>query len=275
MHLKISSYPSLWLAIVALLLGIWSGRLLRATTAEQQNQQERFNQRTRSVDRASGSIIDPNRDNRKTTSYNSKKFFIVPPEAFRKIRVSLLEGTSLNHKECKVLGLNETQIRDLEQLVQETVTRWRERENATMKTIPLKGAGTLIHIPAADRETAEREFKNLHEKALQIGGEQLGPLVHHRLTDGHSPSRFSNWGTGMLNVLTAGYGTMDRFVWINPMPGGLTSYQVIDVLPDRIEKGEIDGEMFERLVDSENYMERKHIHTKENLEQLSHLLQLP
>ncbi|MGL4400461.1 MAG: hypothetical protein ACRCXD_11375 [Luteolibacter sp.] len=275
MQFKSTHLLSPLLAAVALLAGIWSGRSVRATSAEQQDQPPRFTQAIHSQVRKRESVTEFGRADEKTASVNPKEFIVVPPEAFRKIRVALLDGTSLDHKECQVLGLSETQIQKLEQLVGETVNRWREREKATMKIIPSNGPGTLIHIPAADREVSELEFKDLHEKILNISGEELGPLLHYRLTDGHSPSQHSNSGTGMLNVLTAGYGTMDRFVSIKSMPDGSTSYQIIDVLPRRMDHVGIDEALFRKLLDSGNWEEHKRLNSNENSEQLSHLLQHP
>ncbi|HSP44022.1 MAG TPA: hypothetical protein VLO11_14205 [Luteolibacter sp.] len=144
-----------------------------------------------------------------------------------------------------------------------------------MKTIPTGGPDTLIHIPVAGRDEAEKEYQDLHERILQISGDELGPLLQYRLTDGYSPSRYSNSGTGLLNVLTAGYGALDRFVRIRPLPDGSHAYEVMDFLPKHLEGIEVDEASFEKLASSGNYEGRKISNTTTEPEQVSHLLQAP
>ena len=271
---KSLTVPSL-LALAALALGVWSGYSLRPTPMKPMNSKEHRSLSTRPREREKDFATERGLSGRERAVLDPPGFLIVPPESFRKIRVTLLDGTSLNHEECRMLGLSRHQIQALDDLVRVSVTRWREREKAAMKTIPTGEPGTLIHIPVAGRDEAEKEYQDLQDRILQISGDELGPLLQYRLTDGYSPSRYSNAGTGLLNVLTAGYGALDRFVRIRPLPDGSNAYEVMDFLPKHLEGIEVDEASFEKLASSGNYEGRKISNTNTEPEQISHLLQTP
>lgn len=199
--------------------------------------------------------------------------FVVPPAALQRIRVNLMTGTSLDLKECELLGLEEKQIQELKLMVDSTVLRWQEREKATMEILPSSGPHTLLHIPHADPATAEKEWQDLKAGVLRIAGPELGPLLHFRLTDGNSPSRQSNFGTGLLNVLTAGYGSLDRLVKITP-GDNYTNYEIVDFQSTRQQDAAVDEALFSRLRSSGSHDGSKDFSDTKIPDQLLHLIPL-
>ncbi|MEO6475934.1 hypothetical protein [Luteolibacter sp.] len=201
-------------------------------------------------------------------------YFIVPPAALRRIRVELMDGISLNPKECELLGLEEKQIQELKLVIDSAVLRWQEREKATMKILPSSGPHTLLHIPHADPIIAEKEWQDLKTSILRIAGPELEPLLRYRLTDGYSPSYKSNAGTGLLNVLTAGYGTLDRLVKISSSANGTTVYETIDFQPTRLKGAAVDEAFFNQLKDSGSHEGSQSINSHKIPDSLLHLLPL-
>ncbi|GAA5121221.1 hypothetical protein GCM10023212_16060 [Luteolibacter yonseiensis] len=192
----------------------------------------------------------------------------------QRIRVELMDGTALNPKECELLGLREPQIQELKSTIDSTVLRWRQRETATRKILANSGGEILLHIPHTDPATSEQEWQDLRNRVSEIAGPELSPLLHYRLTDGYSPSRQSNAGTGMLNVLTAGCGTLDRLVKISPSRDGHTVYQVIDFLSTRLNGAAPDEAFFNQLKDSGSHEGSRYFRSQEVPDSLSHLLPL-
>lgn len=259
----------------ALLSGIVGGRLLHASGQEEERKNPESTRSHPSSEKQDASAlrqaarppVDP-AANRAHTAVP----FVVPPDALHRIRLSLLEGTSLDRKECELLGLNESQIRELDLAVSSAVSRWREREKATMKIIASSDGDTLIHIPPADPALAEKEWQDLKASVLRIGGNELEPFLRYRLTDGYSPTFQSNAMTGMLNVLTAGYGTLERMVRIRPDRNGETTYEILDIFPDRRKEAAVDDAFFNQVKDSGSYQGLQHFQTEAVPEPLSHLL---
>ncbi len=207
-------------------------------------------------------------------SLSEEEFLRVPPSAMRRIELRLLEGIELNKNECRLLGLDEEAIGRLSAVVDQAMDHWREREKATMRWLPSAGSHKLIYIPPADPELSEQEWKDLTATVREIGGPGLGELLDFNLTDGHSPSRFSNWGKGMLNVTTGGFGTMHRFIKVSPLPDGSWSYDGVDVLPETLRNagiGEIDASVFETIVKSHDADERNTYNSVKDHGRLSHL----
>lgn len=255
----------------ALAAGIACGHLLHASPREQRNGKEnppplanegRHTSFFRTTERpAEGSSA---------TRAQTAIPFVVPRDAMSRIKLDLLDGTSLNHKECELLGLSESQIEEMDTVVSSAVTRWREREKATMKVVSSSSGNTLIHIPPADPAIAEKEWQDLKAGMLEIGGKDLEPLLRYRLTDGYSPTHQSNAMTGMLNVLTAGYGTLERMVSVRIL-NGHTTYEVLDILPDRRKGAAVDEAFFHEVKDSGSYGAFERFYDTVP-EQLSHLL---
>lgn len=260
----------------ALLLGIAGGCLLPVSALEEERMTPRKSH-SHSSDEPDASTFKarqrPPAANA-TASPAPADNFVVPPEAMERIRLDLLDGTSLNRKECEILGLSESQIQKLKGVVDAAIARWQERERASMKIVPSSGGKTLIHIPPADPAVSEKEWQVLKASMLEIGGAELEPLLHYRLTDGNSPSRYTNAGTGMLNVLTAGYGTFDRLVRVTPSPDGSTVYDIIDVGRMRPKNATMDEAFFNELKDSGSHDGSKHFRSDKIPDQLNHLLPL-
>jgi hypothetical protein len=151
------------------------------------------------------------------------------------------------------------------------MTRLHEREKATARWLPSEGPTKLMYIPPADEKLADQEWKEVSTAVKEIGGPELAELLHCRLTDGNSPSRTSNWGQGLLNVATGGFGTMHRFVKASPLPDGSWSYEVIDLLPETLKDAEIDGSVFEKIGKSISYDERRTYNSVKDFGSISHL----
>jgi hypothetical protein len=194
--------------------------------------------------------------------------FVVPEEAMRRIHVELMSGSSLNKNECRVLGLTERQIKEMDFMVNDAVKRWRAREMAAARQIPSGKGDVLWHIPAAPPEVAEQEWQSLTRKLIEIGGPELEPLLTYRLTKGYSPSHQSNAGTGMLNLLTAGFGTLDRFIKI---PADGSHAQVIDVFPHHVKDVPVDEAIFDQFGRKLNIDWRGFIPPKDYQDRFSHL----
>lgn len=194
--------------------------------------------------------------------------FVVPREVMRRIHVELMSGSSLNKNECRVLGLTETQIKEMGFMVDDAVKRWRDREMATARRIPSGKGDVLWHIPAAQPEVAEQEWQSLTKKLVEIGGPALEPLLTYRLTQGYSPSHQSNAGTGMLNLLTAGFGTLDRFIKI---PADGSHAQVIDVFPRHVKDVPVDESIFDQFGRKLNIDWRGFIPPADYQDRFSHL----
>jgi hypothetical protein len=257
----------------ALLAGIVCGRLLHGSVEEKDHHKE-TRAHPSSGEKNASAFGTGGREARADarTQTASPVPFIVPAAAMSRIRLNLMEGTSLDRKECEILGLGESQIQALEDVVSPAVSRWKEREKATMKIIPSAGGNTIIHIPPADPAISEEEWQDLKASMLEIGGKDLDPLLRYRLTDGYSPTSQSNAWTGMLNVLTAGYGTLERMVRITPSQDGETTYEIIDIFPDRRKGAEVDETFFKQVKDSGSYEGTQHYHGDTVPAQLSHLL---
>lgn len=195
--------------------------------------------------------------------------FVVPPEAMGRIQVDLLGGSSLNKEECRLLGMTEPQIKELELVVDDAVKRWREREKAAAKRIPSASGDILWHIPAADPALAEQEWQSLTKKVVEIGGPGLEPILKYRLIDGYSPSHQSNAGTGMLNILTAGFGTLNRFIRIPK--DGREYPQIIDALPTRMGEVPVDESLFGKFGDTLNFEAQSYVNPKDAADYFSHL----
>lgn len=194
--------------------------------------------------------------------------FVVPAEAMRRIHVQLMSGTALNKNECRVLGMTEAQIKELELMIDDAVKRWREREMAGARRIPSGKGEVLWHIPASDPALAEQEWQGFTKRLAEIGGPELEPILSYRLTDGYSPSRHSNAGTGMLNMLTAGFGTLERFIRI---PADGSHAQVIDVFPHHLRDAPIDESIFDQFGRKLNIDWRGFIPPDEQADRFSHL----
>ncbi|QJE98522.1 hypothetical protein [Luteolibacter luteus] len=194
--------------------------------------------------------------------------FVVPPQAMRRIQVELLSGSSLNKNECRMLGMTEAQIKEVDLMVSDAVKRWREREMATAKRIPSQKGDVLWFIPAAGPAVAEQEWLGVTKKLVEIGGPDLEPLLTYRLTVGNSPSHRSNSGAGMLNLLTAGFGTLDRFIKI-PADGSYP--QVIDVFPHRVKEVPVDESIFEQFEHKLSIDWRSYISPADHADRFSHL----
>lgn len=257
----------------ALLSGIVCGRLLHPSVEEGEKGKEIHASRaSESSDHASFTGNQRRSPADASTLPNTTVPFVVPAAAMSRIRVNLLDGTSLDRKECELLGLDEGQTQALDDAVSSSVSRWQEREKATMKVISSTGGNMLIHIPAADPAIAEKEWQELKAGMLEIGGKDLEPLLRFRLTDGYSPTFQSNAWTGMLNVLTAGYGTLERMVRITPSPDGETTYEIFDIFSDRRNGAAMDEAFFNQVKESGSYQGIQHFHSATVPAQLSHLL---
>jgi len=182
-----------------------------------------------------------------------------------------MDGGELNRQECRLIGMGDSQIKSLAASVRDCVSRWREREKAAVKVIPSSQPGLLLHIPAADSQAVEAEYDAVMECVRQDAGPALEPLVHMRLTDGYTPRSQSNIGTGMLNVLTGGFGSLERFIKVTPSHDGSWIYEVTDVLPDRLNGVPVDESIFTRFGESLSFDSRRTYLSGRDAAAVSHL----
>ena len=238
----------LWLAAMA--PGLIFGRYLRQCFAPPQapplysaSVQQVVSPVHRDPAKDKGSVILPEAEG----PGGAESVLRVPPGAMLRIEVELMDGVTLNKNECRLLGLDEEQIRRLSQVVAESIERMRAREKAAVRVLPSDGPDQLMYIPPADPVVAEQEWQEMTAMVREIAGPELQDLLHYRLTDGYSPTRFSNAGTGMLNVLTAGFGTMHQFIRVTTLPDGSQSYKVTDLLPATLKAMPVDGSVFAKI----------------------------
>lgn len=175
---------------------------------------------------------------------------VVPPDVIHRIELQLMDGGELNRQECRLIGMGDSQIKSLATAVRDSVSRWQEREKAAVKVIPSSQPGLLLHIPAADPTVVEAEYDAVRERVREDAGPGLEGLVHMRLTDGYTPRSQSNIGTGMLNVLTGGFGSLERFIKVTPARDGSWVYEVTDVLPRNLDGVPVDESIFAKFGES-------------------------
>ncbi|MDB6076916.1 MAG: hypothetical protein JWO82_663, partial [Akkermansiaceae bacterium] len=152
-----------------------------------------------------------------------------------------------------------------------SVKRWEEREKAAVKVISEKDGVMRMHIPPTDPKVAEREWEEVRAKVDEIAGPALREAFRRQLTDGYSPTFLSTLGMGKLNILTAGFGTMDRFIEAKKQADGQWCYQVYDVMPDRRKGAPIDAAQFEKFAGGNGYDQQQSLSLEKNAEQLAHL----
>jgi hypothetical protein len=196
---------------------------------------------------------------------------VVPPDVIHRIEVQLMDGAELNRQECRLIGMGDSQIKSLATAVRDCVSRWQEREKAAVKVIPSSQPELLLHIPAADSQAVEAEYDALMQRVRQDAGPALEPLVHMRLTNGYTPRSQSNIGTGMLNVLTGGFGSLDRFVKVTPARDGSWIYEVTDVLPYRLDGVPVDESIFAKFGESLSIDSRRTYLSGRDAAAISHL----
>ena len=196
---------------------------------------------------------------------------VVPPDVIHRIEVQLMDGTELNRQECRLIGMEDSQIKSLSTAVRDCVSRWQEREKAVVKVIPSSQPGLLLHIPAADPKVVEEEYDAVRERVHEDAGPALEPLVHMRLTDGYTPRSQSNIGTGMLNVLTGGFGSLERFIKVTPARDGSWVYEVTDVLPRNLDGVAVDEGIFAKLGESLSFECRRTYFSGRDAAAISHL----
>lgn len=268
MKSTLAGYPLLWL--LAMVPGILLGRYLGGVKADVP-----VPALSSAVEKRSGwggapGKVEPAAETA-TGSVSCGTFLRVPPAAMRRIEVTLMDGMELDKDECRLLGMTEAQIQRLSSVVEASLARLREREQATVRWLAPEGADKLMYIPPADPELAEQEWKDVTAAVREIGGQELGDLLHFRLTDGYSPSRFSNAGKGMLNVATAGFGTMHRFIKVSTLPDGSSSYEVTDLLPASLKGVPVDATVFGRIGKSVGFDERQTYNSVKDHRRISHL----
>lgn len=196
---------------------------------------------------------------------------VVPPDVIHRIEVQLMDGAELNRQECRLIGMGDSQIKSLATAVRDCVSRWREREKAAVKVIPSTQPGLLLHIPAADLQAVEAEYDAVMERVREDAGPGLDRLVHRRLTDGYTPRSQSNIGTGMLNVLTGGFGSLERFIKVTPAHDGTWVYEVTDVLPGHLKGVPVDESIFAKFGDSLGIDSRRTYLSDRDAAAISHL----
>ncbi|HEY1122667.1 MAG TPA: hypothetical protein VGE67_13735 [Haloferula sp.] len=196
---------------------------------------------------------------------------VVPPDVIHRIEVQLMDGAELNRQECRLIGMGDSQIKSLSNVVRECVSRWQEREKATVKVIPSSQPGLLLHIPAAAPQTVEAEYEAVMQRVREDAGPGLEPLVHMRLTDGYTPRSQSNIGTGMLNVMTGGFGCLERFIKVTPARDGSWVYEVTDVLPRDLNGVPVDESIFTKFGESLSFECRRTYLSGRDAAVISHL----
>lgn len=242
------------LFLTAILLGIACGYLLPSTIGSLSKENEPNTAATSSV--LSASSLSPSLTPTPRSSSlapDNADYFVIPPDAIRMIRVNLIDDLSLNKKECETLGLTESQIQEMSLLVDESISRWLKRESDTMQVIGSSEASTVIHIPSVDPEQAEQEWQVTSERIKEIVGSGLDLLFHKNLTDGNRPSLETNSHTPLLNRLTAGFGTLDRFIEVTRSSTGMLHYEILDVRAEKLSGISIDRETFGKLSSSGDY----------------------
>lgn len=195
---------------------------------------------------------------------------VVPPDVIHRIQVQLMDGAELNRQECRLIGMEDSQIQSLAAAVNDSVSRWREREKSAAKVIPSTQPGLLLHIPAADPKVVEAEYEAVMQRVREDAGPALEPLVHMRLTDGYTPRSQSNIGTGMLNVLTGGFGSLDRFIKVTPARDGGWIYEVTDVVPYRLDGVPTDESIFSKFGESLSIDSRRTYYSGQDDAAISH-----
>jgi len=202
---------------------------------------------------------------------NAAAPLVVPPDVIHRIELQLMDGAELNRQECRLIGMGDPQIKSLATAVRDCVGRWQEREKAAVKVIPSTQPGLLLHIPAADPKVVEGEYDAVRERVREDAGPGLERLVHKRLTDGYTPQSQSNIGTGMLNVLTGGFGSLERFIKVTPAHDGSWVYEVTDVLPRDLNGVAVDESIFAKFGESLSFDCRRTYLSGRDAAAVSHL----
>ncbi|RYD84762.1 MAG: hypothetical protein EOP84_04615 [Verrucomicrobiaceae bacterium] len=265
-----SRRPPLWFALLALAAvfpGVLVGRALRGHDA------------TSPVDRirdAPALATNDGREHRQGEAAREVREtaaapLVVPPDVIHRIEIQLMDGAELNRQECRLIGMGDSQIKSLAAAVRDYVSRWREREKAAVKVIPSTQPGLLLHIPAADSKVVEAEYDALMQRVREDAGPGLEPLVHMRLTDGYTPRSQSNRGTGMLNVMTGGFGSLERFIKVTPAYDGSWVYEVTDVLPRDLNGVPVDESIFAKFGESLSFDCRRTYLSGRDAAAISHL----
>jgi hypothetical protein len=255
------------LALAAVFPGVLVGRALRGGDASSAVDQPRA---------AFGQIANDERGHReregaKEVTETTAAPLVVPPDVIHRIEVQLMDGAELNRQECRLIGMGDSQIKSLSTAVRDCVSRWQEREKAAVKVIPSSQPGLLLHIPAADLKVVEAEYDEVREHVREDAGPGLERLVHMRLTDGYTPRSQSNIGTGMLNVLTGGFGSLERFIKVTPAHDGSWVYEVTDVLPYRLDGVPVDESIFAKFGESVSIDSRRTYLSGRDAAAISHL----
>lgn len=256
------------LALAAVFPGIWAGKALRGHDA--------FSEGPRSLTdgaprQAKGGPQEHRPKLEKEVAGTAAGPLVVPPDVIHRIQLQLMDGAELNRQECRLIGMEDSEIQSLATSVSESVSRWREREKSAVKAIPSTQPGLLLHIPAADPKTVEVGYDAIMHRVREDAGPALEPLVHMRLTDGYTPRSQSNIGTGMLNVLTGGFGSLDRFIKVTPAPSGGWVYEVTDVVPYRLDGVPIDESIFGKFGESLSIDSRRTYYSGRDDAAISHL----
>lgn len=262
--------PSYWFALLALAAvfpGVLVGRALRGHDA--------FSPVNRIGDPPAQATNDGRkhrpRETAKEVAETDVAPLVVPPDVIHRIELQLMDGAELNRQECRLIGMGDSQIKSLSTAVRECVSRWQEREKAAVEVIPSTQPGLLLHIPAADSQVVEAEYDAVMERVRQDAGPGLEPLVHMRLSDGYTPRSQSNRGTGMLNVMTGGFGSLERFIKVTPAHDGSWVYEVTDVLPDRLNGVPVDESIFAKFGESLSFDSRRTYLSGRDAAVVSHL----
>ena len=268
-----SRRPSYWFALLALAAvfpGVLVGRALRGHDASTANKAGGL------IRGAPEQIADDGperrrRDPAKEVAETAAAPLVVPPDVIHRIEVQLMDGGELNRQECRLIGMGDSQIKSLSTAVRDCVSRWQEREKAAVKVIPSSQPGLLLHFPAADSKVVEAEYDAVMERVREDAGPGLEPLVHMRLTKGYEPRSQSNIGTGMLNVLTGGFGSLDRFIKVTQAHDGSWVYEVTDVLPYRLDGVLVDESIFAKFGESLSIDSRRTYLSGRDAAAVSHL----
>jgi hypothetical protein len=265
--------------LAALVLGVWSGKVLRGKNdfkggGPEPSNKTQFEQRisrTSSRDLPLVTEQRPEKNRDSSASQSQDGYFTLPSKEFDRIEVKLIEGLSLNKKECEAIGLNEIQIRKLSFMIDDVASRWQEREKSHMKVISSTDEETLVHIPVSDPELARQEILEAKQKIGEIGGPGLEPLLKCRLIRGNNLLMRSNADTGLLNILTAGFGSLERFVRIKKDNDGGATYEIMDLLPERLKDVQMDHDLFEKFYSSGTFDGRTVITSRHDQALVSHL----
>jgi len=256
------------LALATLFPGIWAGRALRGQDAFPGEPADRTSV---APEQAEDGAPERYQESGKEAAGTAAGPLVVPPDVIHRIQIQLMDGAELNRQECRLIGMDDSQIKSLAGAVSDCVSRWREREKMAVKVIPSSQPGLLLHIPAADAKTVEAEYDALMQRVREDAGPALEPLVHMRLTDGYTPRSQSNIGTGMLNVLTGGFGSLDRFIRITPTGDGGWSYEVTDIVPYRLDGVAADESIFGKFGESLSIDSRRTYLSGRDAAAISHL----